>query len=102
MELPTPDQPTTGDKFYVTDEQYRKDLMTLERARAYMERIFDEDTALSYMIDEIKTYYKNEGKFSDSCYEYADKEKPQLTEAELAEILPKNDDGKPIFSWRDL
>ena len=91
MDIPVPD----------ADERYRKDMHTLARAHKYIERTVGEEAALDYLIGECKKYTK-EQKFSDHCYEYAEKEMPQLTEDELAEVLPKNDDGKPIFSYRDL
>ena len=83
------------------DEKYRKDMHILARAQNYVARTVGEEAALDYMIGEAKKYYKDQ-KFSDHCYEYAEKETPQLTESELAKVLPKNDDGKPIFSYRDL
>lgn len=107
MELPTPDQPQAprstiedAENFFQT-EKYREDLKILAKARAYVQALFGEDASLDYMISEIKTYF-SDGKFSDHCYEYAEKELPQMTEAELAKRLPKTPDGKPIFSWRDL
>ena len=95
MDIPVPEQPQDA------DTRYREDMHTLARAQKYIERTVGEEAALDYMISEAEKYYKDQ-KFSDHCYEYAEKEMPQLTEAELAEVLPKNDDGKPIFSYRDL
>ena len=93
MDIPVPEQ--------TADDRYREDMHTLARAQKYIERTVGEEAALDYMISEAKKYYKDQ-KFSDHCYEYAEKEMPQLTESQLAEILPKNDDGNPIFSYRDL
>jgi len=95
MDIPVPEQELSA------DERYRKDMHTLARAQHYIARTVGDEAALDYMISEAKKYAK-EQKFSDHCYEYAEKEPPQLTESELAEVLPKNDDGKPIFSYRDL
>lgn len=95
MDIPTP---KTQEE---EKQEYIDDLHTLARAKQYIARVFSEDEALDYMIGEIKTYV-TEGKFSKHCYEYAEKEKPQLTEEELAKILPQTWDGKPIFSYKDL
>lgn len=94
-DLPVPEENT------INGEQYRKDLHTLARAKSYIARVFTEEDAIDFMIKEIKNYY-NDGEFSKYVYEYAEKEKPMYTEEELAQILPKTEDGKPIFSYRDL
>lgn len=107
MELPTPDQPQVprstledAEQFFQSDK-YREDLQVLAKAKAYIHRLFGEEESLDYMINEIKKYF-SDGKFSEHCYDYAEREMPQMTEAELAARLPKTADGKPIFSWRDL
>lgn len=82
-------------------KEYLDDLHTLHRAQTYIQRLFGEDAAIDYMVNECKKYVK-EGTFSDHCYEYAEKELPQLTESDLANILPKTWDGKPIFSHKDV
>lgn len=82
-------------------QEYIDDLHTLHRAMMHIQRIFGEREARDFMMKEVKLYVAD-GKFSKHCYEYAEKVPPQLTEAELAEILPKTWDGKPIFSYKDL
>ena len=94
MELPTPDAS-------VEKKEYVHDLHTLSRAQNYIKKVFGEDAAIDYMIGECKNYAKD-GKFSKHCYEYAEKELPQLTEEEIAATLPKNWEGKPIWSYKDV
>lgn len=103
MQLPTPEKRATLDdaETFFQTEQYRKDLQVLAKAKAYVERVFEEESAIDYMITEIKNYFRD-GKFSDHCYEYAEKEAPPLTEEEIAKLLPKGENGKAIFSWKDL
>jgi len=107
MELPTPNktqEPRStledAENFFQSD-RYKQDLQILAKAQHYIKRTVGEEAGLEYMIREIKKYF-TDGKFSDHCYEYAEKETPQFTEAEVAAMLPKNDDGKPIFSYKDL
>lgn len=103
MQLPTPDQKSTlsdADMFFQSEE-YKDALKILAAAKAYVDRTVGEEAGIDYMISEIKKLF-TDGKFSDHCYEYAAKEKPPLTEAEIAKLLPKTDDGRAIFSWRDL
>jgi len=89
----------------MTQEQEKKayidDLHTLHRAKLYIARTVGDEASMDYMISEIKKYCAD-GKFSPHCYEYAEKELPALTESELADILPKNWQGKPIFSHKDI
>lgn len=94
MDIPVPDKEQEK-------KEYIDDLHTLQRAKIHIEKTIGEEEAIDYMISEIKNYV-TDGKFSKHCYEYAEKENPQLTEEQLAEILPKTWDGKPIFSYRDL
>jgi len=106
MDLPTPEnnQPhsTLADaEAFFQSEKYQEDLKVLAAAKAYLDRTLGEEAALDYMISEIKKYF-TDGHFSDHCYDYAERERPAMTEAQLAEILPKTWDGKPIFSYRDL
>lgn len=103
MQLPTPETRSTLDdaEAHFRSEQYKEDLQVLARAKTYIDRTIGEEAGIDYMISEIKKYF-TDGKFSDHCYEYAEKEMPQLTEEQVAAILPKNDDGKPIWSWRDV
>lgn len=98
MDLPTPDKQTTEEQ---EKAEYVSDLHTLAKAQAYVKKVFGEDEALDYMINECKNYAKD-GKFSKHCYEYAEKGLPPLTEAEIAATLPKTWDGKPIWSYKDL
>lgn len=106
MDLPTPGNNTPhsttedAERFFQSEE-YQQALKILAQAKAYIDRTVGEEAGIDYMISEIKNLF-NEGKFSDHCYEYAEKEAPPLTEAQIAELLPKNDDGKAIFSWRDV
>lgn len=95
MELPTPKTKEEEKAEYITD------LHTLSKAQSYIKRVFGEDEALDYMISECKKYAKD-GKFSKHTYDYANKELPQLTEAEIEASLPKNWQGKPIWSHKDL
>lgn len=103
MQLPTPDQKSSlqDAETFFESEEYQSALKILAHAKAYIDRTVGEEAGIDYMINEIKKLF-TDGKFSDHCYEYAEKEMPEMTEAELAKVLPKNDQGKPIFSWRDL
>jgi len=102
METPTPTHSSLDQaENFFQSEEYKEALKTLARAKAYVDRTVGEEAGVDYMIGEIKKLF-TDGKFSDHCYEYAEKEAPQLTEAELAEVLPKNSDGKPIFSYKDI
>jgi len=93
-ELPTPQE--------VTGDQYRKDLLILHKAMNHIKKLFGEESAVDYMISEVKEYV-NSGKFSKHCYEYAEKNPLEdITEEELTKIVPKTWDGRPILSWRDL
>jgi hypothetical protein len=92
MDLPTIEQ---------EKKEYINDLHTLAKAQRYVSTLFGDEAGVDYMITEVKKYC-TEGKFSDHCYEYALKELPVLTEAEMADILPKTWDGKPIFSHKDV
>lgn len=103
MDLPTPDNKSSladAERFFESEE-YQQALKILAQAKAYIDRTVGEEAGIDYMITEIKKLF-NDGRFSDHCYEYAEKEAPALTEEQIAELLPKNDDGKAIFSWRDL
>lgn len=89
----------------LTDEQkekqeYIKDLKTLAAAQAYIKKVFGEEEAIDYMISECKNYATS-GRFSNHCYEYANKELPPLTEEEIEKALPKNWAGKPIWGYQD-
>ena len=95
MDLPTPE--TEKDE----KGEYVDDLHTLARAQAYIKRMFGEDEAIDYMINECKKYAQL-GRFSEHTYDYANKELPQLTEEEIEASLPKNWEGKPIWSYKDL
>lgn len=81
--------------------EYVADLHKLATAKKYIARVFTEEDALDFMIKEIQEYVTT-GKFSKYVDEYAAKEAPPLTEAEIAETLPKTWDGKPIWSYKDL
>lgn len=95
MHLPTPETPDAERAGYVGD------LQTLAKAQNYITKVFGEEEAIDYMITECKNYAKD-GKFSKHCYEYAEKELPQLTEAEIAAILPKDEDGNPIWGHKKV
>lgn len=93
--LPSPQTPEQEKAEYVSD------LHKLAAAKAYITRVFGEEDSMDFMIGEIKEYVTS-GKFSKYVEEYALKEKPPLTEAEIAATLPKTWDGKPIWSYKDL
>lgn len=95
MDLPTPQTPDQEKAEYISD------LHVLARAQNYIKKVFGEEEAIDYMITECENYAKT-GRFSNHCYDYANKELPQLSEAEIAEILPKNWEGKPIWSYKDV
>lgn len=104
MELPTPEgkHSTLDDaEAFFESDKYKEDLKLLARAKNYIDKTVGEEAGLDYMISEIKKYF-TDGKFNDHCYEYAEKESPKLTDAQIAELLPKNDQGKPIWSYKDL
>jgi len=107
VELPTPDKvgkerSTISDaEEFFNSEAYHEALTILAKAKAYIDKTVGKEDGLDYMISEIKKLF-TDGYFSDHCYDYAEREAPPLTEAQLAEMLPKTEDGKPIFSWRDL
>jgi hypothetical protein len=91
----------TPEELQTQKEEYIQDLKTLSAAQVYVTALFGEDSGIDYVISECQNYVKN-GKFSDHCYEYAQKGKPPLTEAEIAETLPKTWDGKPIWGYKDF
>ena len=82
-------------------EQYIKDLKILARAKAYIDRTIGEEAGLDYMLSEIRKYVDTQ-KFSPHCYEYAEKTDLDLTEAEIAEKLPKTWDDRPIWSHQSF
>ena len=104
MDLPTPGGKRANlqdaENFFQT-AQYRSDLQILSKAQYYIKRTIGEEASIDYMISEIKNYF-TDGKFSSHCYEYAEKELPQLTEEEIDNLLPKNEFGKTIYSYKDL
>lgn len=107
MDLPTPENTNAkhstleqAEEFFQS-EKYVDDLKILAAAKNHIDKVFSQEEGLDYMISEIKRYFID-GKFSDHCYEYAEKGNPPLTEAQISELLPKNDEGKPIWSYKDV
>ena len=97
MDIPTPEEKTPEEE----KAEYVNDLHLLSKAQSYIKRMFGEDEAIDFMITECKHYVQN-GEFSKHTYDYANKELPQLTEEEVAKALPKNWQGKPIWSYKDV
>lgn len=93
MELPTPTQ--------TPDEQYREALKLIHKAQWYITMTLGEEAGLDYMIGECKKL-ASDGKLSDHCYEYASKSTSDLTDEQIEQILPKNEDGKAIWSYKDM
>lgn len=95
MDLPIPEK----NKEY--EEEYKRALKIIADAQNYITMLFGEDAGVDYMIGECKKLTE-EGKLSDHCYEYANKTHADLTASQVEKLLPKNADGKPIWSYKDM